>query len=92
MWLITPCSSFSVLHLDGKVPHLRSRAHPEGLLGLGERQLAYLSIHNKVAEVTVALAKAVLAAGVMYVIENLVHRGIRGSPDFSWRTSEHVSL
>ncbi|KAL3910429.1 MAG: hypothetical protein SGPRY_009059, partial [Prymnesium sp.] len=38
VWLATPCSSFSVLHLDGSMPRLRSRASPEGLPGLTERQ------------------------------------------------------
>jgi len=92
VWLGTPCSSFSVLWLDGTTTPPRTRSHPEGVHPLPPRLADYISKHNAMADFSAALAQAAFDAGCTYVIENPVDRGMVGSPHFRWATRAHVPL
>ena len=42
VWIGTPCSSFSVLHLERGRPRLRSRQEPEGVRGMPQQWRRYV--------------------------------------------------
>ena len=92
VWIGTPCSSFSVLWIDGHTVLPRARSQPEGVHPLPPRLAGYIKKHNAMADFSAALAHAVFDAGRTYVVENPVDRGMVGSPHFRWATRRHVPL
>lgn len=65
VWLATPCSSFSVLHLDGRRARIRWRECPAGLscLNDSDHQKACLSRHNCLVLVSAQLALVAARGG-----------------------------
>ncbi|KAL3893699.1 MAG: hypothetical protein SGPRY_014052 [Prymnesium sp.] len=92
VWLGTPCSSFSVLHIGAGRPRLRSRKEPEGCTPVPARWKAYLEKHNEFVKFSAEVARAARKAGATYVFENPVDRGMRQSTHFCWRFRGHVPL
>lgn len=92
VWIGTPCSSFSVLHLEKGRPRLRSRQEPDGVREMPPRWKRYVGKHNEFVRFSAEVARAAWAAGATYVLENPVDRGLRGSPHYSHRLRRHVPL
>ena len=92
VWISTPCSSFSVLHLEGGKPRLRSRQEPEGVGEVPRKWRRYVRKHNGFVRFSAEAALATWRAGATYVLENPVDRGMWGSPHYSWALKEHVPL
>ena len=88
VFMATPCESYSVAH----VPRLRSRDEPEGVTPMPREWARYMAKHNRLAEVTAAVAKAAMQVGVAVAIENPARRGDEHSPAYWRRYRDHGSL
>ena len=95
----TPCGTFSVARIPkhgdashGRPEPLRDDAHVEGLPGLPDFLQRKLDDSNLLVERSVAIARAMRAAGGQFIIENPVTRSDPSTDHYRWVWRSHASL
>ena len=88
VFIATPCSSYSVRHPR----KLSSRKNVRGVIPMYPEWAAYVSKHNRLADISAEIMEACTDAGIPWALENPADRGDDTSPAHWEQHADHGSL